>query len=209
MIFVTNILTIVTFKRMRELQLQHYLIICLAVVDLVTVLPALPGAFRYLQGYLVLNNNLCLAIAVSNHSVFAATTWIHYGICIDKCISVKKRLMHRQFVTKFKPHRLASCCSATIVILMIALILGITLTGVIKAVFNPTAATCMYAVDLPYVLSTCFIFISLMTALVTHVLILCELGKAGLIWQKRIKGVIKTTLLLVGIYYACWLRYSV
>ena len=75
---------------MRELQLQHYLIICLAVVDLVTVLPALPGALRYLQGYLVLNNNLCLAIAVSNHSVFVATTWIHCGICIDKCISIKK-----------------------------------------------------------------------------------------------------------------------
>ena len=84
MIFVTNILTIVTFKCMRELQLQHYLIICLAVVDLVTVLPALLGALRYLQGYLVLNNNLCLAIAVSNHSVFAATTWIHCGICIEK-----------------------------------------------------------------------------------------------------------------------------
>ena len=58
MIFVTNILTIVTFKRMRELQLQHYLIICLAVVDLVTVLPLLVWAVDYLQGYLVLNSNL-------------------------------------------------------------------------------------------------------------------------------------------------------
>ena len=53
MITITNILTVLTIKYMRRLQLQQYLILSLAIMDLVTVLPHLTAVVGYFKGYLV------------------------------------------------------------------------------------------------------------------------------------------------------------
>lgn len=210
-IALSNTLNLVTFKQMKKLQLQHYLIICLSVVDLATVLPHLVGLIGYLKGYLILNYTLCQVIAISNHAVVSATTWIHCGICINKCLSILKPLMHRQFVTKYQPRQIAAIFSVTIIVLIFALMSGVSFTGVINAVFNPVAATCMYFIDLPYlfIVGMSFIFIPLVTALVTHILILIEIRKSNLRRKKRIKNAMKSTAFIVIVYYVCWLPYLV
>ena len=211
MITSTNILTVLTFKHMRGLQLQHYLIVCLAIVDLVTVLPHLIGVVGYFKEYLVLNLPICQSIAILNHAVLSATTWIHCGLCLDKCFSIIKPIMHKQLVSKFQPAGLAAAYSGIIVAIIFLLMTGVTLTGVIKAEFNPVMASCVYAFGLPYCLmiGLFFIFIPLVTALLTHILIICEMRKSNVRRKKRIKRAIKTTALVVGIYYVCWLPYLV
>ena len=209
MIVITNILNLITFKHMRRLQLQHYLIICLTIVDLVTVLPHLVAVVGYFQGFVVLNLALCQAIAIFNHTVIAATTWIHCGICIDKCASIIQPLAHREFVRKFRPYRLSTCFSVTVIVLTFALIFGTSLGGIIKTEFNSVVASCVYDIDLSYclIVGGFYIFIPLVTALVTHILIINEIRKSNERRQKRIKRAIKTTALVVGIYYVCYLPY--
>ena len=196
---------------MRGLQLQHYLIVCLAIVDLVTVLPHLIGVVGYFKEYLVLNLPICQSIAILNHAVVSATTWIHCGLCLDKCFSIIKPIMHKQLVSKFQPAGLAAAYSGTIVAIIFLLMTGVTLTGVIKAEFNPVMASCVYAIDLSYclIVGLFFIFIPLVTALVTHILIILEIRKSNVRRKKRIKRAIKSTALVVGVYYICWLPYLV
>ena len=209
MIVITNILNLITFKHMRRLQLQHYLIICLTIVDLVTVLPHLVAVVGYFQGFVVLNLALCQAIAIFNHTVIAATTWIHCGICIDKCASIIQPLAHREFVRKFQPYRLSTYFSVTVIVLTFALISGTSFGGIIKTEFNSVVASCIYDIDLSYclIVGGFYIFIPLATALVTHILIINEIRKSNERRQKRIKRAIKTTALVVGIYYICYLPY--
>ena len=208
MITITNILTILTFKNMRRLQLQQYLIVSLAIVDLVTVLPHLTAVVGYFNGYLLLNIAICQSIAISNHLVLSATTYIHFGLCLDKCFSIIKPLMHKRFVSKFKPVGFAAAYSGTVVAIILLLVSAVTLTGAIKAEFNPVVATCSYALDLPYcVIASFLMFTPLVTALVTHILIVWEIRKSNVRCKKRIKRAVKTTALVVGIYYVCWLPY--
>ena len=208
MITITNILTILTFKNMRKLQLQQYLIVSLAIVDLVTVLPHLTAVVGYFNGYLLLNIAICQSIAISNHLVLSATTYIHFGLCLDKCFSIIKPLMHKRFVSKFKPVGFAAAYSGTVVAIILLLVSAVTLTGAIKAEFNPVVATCSYALDLPYcVIASFLMFTPLVTALVTHILIVWEIRKSNVRCKKRIKRAVKTTALVVGIYYVCWLPY--
>ena len=53
---------------MEPLPLINYLMGCLAVVDLLTVLPHIPGFVGIMQGYLVLTKDLCDVIVIANHS---------------------------------------------------------------------------------------------------------------------------------------------
>ena len=209
MITITNILTILTFKNMRRLQLQQYLIVSLAIVDLVTVLPHLIAVVGNFKGYLILNIAICQSIAILNHAVVAVTTWIHCGLCLDKCFSIIKPIMHKRLVSKLQPVGLAATYSGSIVAIIFLLMTSVTLTGVIKAEFNPVMASCVYAIDLSYclIVGLLFIFIPLVTALVTHILIVWEIRKSNVRCKKRIKRAVKTTALVVGIYYVCWLPY--
>ena len=210
MITITNILTILTFKNMRRLQLQQYLIVSLAIVDLVTVLPHLTAVVGNFKGYLVLNIAICQSIAILNHAVVAVTTWIHCGLCLDKCFSIIKPIMHKRFVSKFKPVGLAAAYSGTVVAIILLLVSAVTLTGAIKAEFNPVVATCSYALDLPYcVIASFLMFTPLVTALVTHILIVWEIRKSNVRRKMRIKRAIKTTAFVVGTFYICWVPYLV
>ena len=67
-IVTTNILILVTFKRMRRVLLQHRLMICLAVVDLLTVLPQLPTMVTLWTGSLSLTETLTNLISIGIHT---------------------------------------------------------------------------------------------------------------------------------------------
>lgn len=84
LIIITNILTLVVFKSMKSLQLQHYLMISLAVVDSSTVPLHMVGFIGYVKRFLSIDETLCKTVSISNHSVVALTTWIHCAICINK-----------------------------------------------------------------------------------------------------------------------------
>lgn len=205
------ILTLITFKRMKTLQLQHYLMICLAVVDLSTVPPHLFGFIGYVKGFLPIDETLCKAISISNHGVVAVTTWLHCGICIDKYLSILKPMAHRELVLKYKPSLLAVLFSLSVFALILAIMLASVLSGLIEAVYDPSFVSCMFKVDISYVglIRGLYIVIPLLVGLTTHLMILMKLRKSEFRRRKMIKKSMRTVVLVVGTYYVCWVPFLV
>lgn len=206
LIIVTNLLILLTFKRIKKLQLQQYLMVCLAVVDMLTVLPHLSGVVGFCRGYLYLTDSLCKMLTVTNHSLIAATTWIHCAICIDKCCSVLKPLEHKVFMTRYDPPKIAIGFSIIAFSIILAIIAPSILSGFVKAVFDQSVSSCMLRVDAHFfcVIGTILIFAPLIIVLVTHVVILNKIRKSSTRRRRSIKRAMKTVALTVGIYYLCW-----
>lgn len=211
MIMITNTLTLLTFKHMKKLQLQHYLMICLAVVDLLTVFPHLVSLIGFLNRFLKLSDALCKTTTVYSVAVIAGTTWIQCAICIDRYFSILRPLKHRRFVTNHRPAHLAVWISMILFFTIFAIILTSVLTGFMTAQFNPILATCMFRIDWSYaaLCGSLFIVIPLSIVLLTHGLILNELRKANSKIRKKIKKSMPTVMLIVGTFYTCWIPYSV
>ena len=211
MIIITNILTLITFRRMEPLPLINYSMGCLAVVDLLTVLPHIPGFVGIIQGYLVLTKDLCDVIVIANHSAVGATTWIHCAICIEKCFSILRPISHRMFIKRYPPCRIAISYTLLSTFLILGIMTSAVLTGFVKAVFDTAVATCMIHVDMNFfvIVGSTFIFIPLTIVFVTHMLILNELRKSNTARRKQIRRATKTVALTVGIYYLCWTPISV
>ena len=210
-IIFTNILSLLTFKRMNELQLQHYLLMSLALSDLVMVIPLMVTIIGLVNEPLLQNVCLCKVIAITNHSIAALNTWIRCGVCIDKWLSIFKAVKHKQFVSKHRPHHVAICYTLAAAFLVVGIIVTSTLVGGIKAAPNKVFATCLYTIDIPYILliGTLFYLLPHITILVTHLSILFEMRKSRFRKRTRIKKAMTALLFIVGIYYLCWLPYSV
>ena len=211
LIIITNILTLLVFKSMKSLQLQHYLMICLAAVDLSTVLPHIVGFICLVRGFLSINEILCKTISISNHSVVGLTTWIHCAIRINKCVSILKPMSHREFVLKYKPSHLAVAFSLSAFALILAIMIAAVIAAVIEPAIDPVLGSCMFTVDFSYValVGGIFIVIPLLVAIITHTMILIELRKSEFRRKRKIIKSMKTVVFVVGIYYLCWVPFLV
>ena len=98
-IIITNILILVTFRRMRKLTLQHHLMISLALFDLLTVPAQVPVMVALWKQYILLTDVLCNAIRSSITQLLLQ----QHG-CISPFVSRNIIPFRCQFSTNFSSH---------------------------------------------------------------------------------------------------------
>ena len=104
-ILTTNILILVTFKQMKKVSLLYHLMICLAVVDILTVPPHTPTMITLWRGSLCLTETFTNLLPIDDHTSVSATTWLHCAICIEKCC-----LSSQTFCSKIQTFLRRYCC---------------------------------------------------------------------------------------------------
>ena len=210
-IIITNILILVTFRRMRKLMLQHNLMIFIALVDLLTVPAQVPVMVALWNKYILLTDVLCNAISIFNHSTLAATTWLHIAICIEKYFSISMPIQHKLFLTRYKASLVATTITLVELSVILAMMTVFTITKYLNSYFRTVLAFCGYAFSLNYVIAVVvpFVVLPLVVVFVSHTLILREIRRSGTQRRRRLLKGMKTVALTVGAYYICWIPFSV
>ena len=207
-IIANNAIVLVTFKRMGKLKLQHYLMIALAVADLLTLIPVSAMVLATINGSIWLTETLCVMLGVSFINTLGTTSWLHSLMCIEKCLSIWKPLQHRSFSLNKSAGTVIGGVLGACFFFPIALPLAILYLEQRPIIFSPYLARCSYLADKLLLASAglLFIVIPLIIELVTHVAMIARIWKLGCMQRKqRIKRAMKVTSFTVGVYYCCWL----
>ena len=208
LILINNILVLVTFKRMPDLKLQHYIIMGLACADLVPLPSFSVTTVTMAAGHITLTDTLCRLLAVLNHSCIGSTAWIHCLMCLDRLIAAIRPLKHKMFTTSHKAK------TASIISLVICFVVPLLLTTFlinlngIRPRFIEDAAACSFPVDfrlLP-ILAGSFVIIPILVQITTHGVVFYKLRRLNTqrTYRRRILKPLATVALTLGLYYACW-----
>ena len=204
-IMLTNILNLIAFRSMRVLKLQHYIMSSLAINDILTVCVAIPSMIGIWGGHLWLTTALCNIVSIVGHIVVGSTNWLHSVICIEKCFSILRPFTHRRLLVAYPAKPIAVKFTVVMYIVITFIMVVCVYSGLVKAIFSPSVATCVFHVDMQYFisLSILFIIIPMLVEVVTHILILNQVRKSGTEGRRRITRAVRTVSLTVGIYYIC------
>ena len=112
-IFISNSLILATFSKMKKKSLHQHLMICLAIVDLLTIPAQVPTMVALWKRHIWLTDDLCKVLAIANNATLAATAWLHIAICIEKCCSILMPLQHKLFLTRYKSSFIAMTIALT------------------------------------------------------------------------------------------------
>ena len=210
-IFVTNCLILATFSKIKKRSLHYDLMMCLAVVDLLTIPAQVPTMVALWKRHIWLTDDLCKVLSIANNATLAATAWLHIAICIEKCCMILIPLQHKLFLTRYK----SSVVATTIALIELGVILTLTtvlaFTHNLDSGFKPALAFCAFTANLNYFIAIAmpFVFLPLIAVLVTHALMLKEIKKSSIQRKTRLLRGVKAVALTVGVYYACWVPFLV
>lgn len=208
LIFINNLIVLVTFKRMKKLQIQHHFMIGLAVADLLTSIPYIISLNTLLRGHITITENQCNALAIWFSQTFQTTACIHSVMCIEKCVSVFNPLAHRSFRNNTKISRpvgvgVLISCFALPVLLNVVLLYSM----VVRFEFISHAPTCIFAED-TYTMAVegcCFVFIPMLIQLGTNIPMVIKAMQMRGTTRRRTVRAMKTVTLTVGVYYVCYI----
>ena len=210
LIITTNTLTLITFRSMKSLTLQQYLICCLAFADLLTGCVYLPHMIRLWSRNFWFTDEACIMVAVVQFSLIAETTYIHIALCLEKCYSILKPLKHRQFTQKFNPKLFSISLSVGVFIIVVACYIVLITSGFWQLTIDHELGACIFVTNRQYVI-VAFMFTSVPLSIMvtTNVAILKELYKSGIQKKTRIRRALRVIVLTVGIFYLSFLPYSI
>ena len=210
-ILVSNVMVVIGFKRMRNLQIQHYYMIGLIVADMLTLAPFSVSVLGIFQGYVVLSARQCNGLGAVMVGSIETTACIHSVMCIDKCVSVAKPLRYRLF------EKSKSSTLAIVLILILCFVLPTLMNVIFFAAnlmefdFEHYMVTCLVSPEsLGFIISgLLFAFIPLTIQFVTHVIMFRTVRKMRGRTRKNMIRAIRTVGLTVGTYFLCWMPTAV
>lgn len=208
-IFINNVLVLLTFSRMRALQLQHYLMVGLCVADLTNLVPEATSTVIMLRGSIWLTKGLCDTLGMAFSVSLSTTSYIHSVMMIDKCLSIVSPLWHRNIVTLDKYKRTVPVLSLlSCFLLPVASGLILLHTGLIEFRFHSFFPNCMLEaqnVDMTgfSIAVSQFVFLPVAIQITTTALILSRIKKMRVTNRKRTFKAMKTLGLTVGLYMVC------
>lgn len=207
---VSNLLVIITFKRMRNLQPQHYLMTGLCAADLITSVMHFVSTAVLIRGHVWLTIRVCYTMGMLTYTCAGVTVCIHSALCLEKCLSVRKPLVHRRLATSTKRNYIIIGVMAACYILPLILNLIPAITDdFTEFQFDPAFATCILnSSGLRFQTifrSVLLILLPILIQLVTSILIVSKIRKLRGVTKQRTKRAIRTLVLTVGLFYLSWL----
>ena len=140
LIIVNNAIVLAVFTNLKPFKLCYYIIIGLAVADIMTLIAVAFGTVALIRTYVLLTDQLRNVMQLATMAPVVITSWLQCLLCLEKCMSVRKPMSHRRFssrrnsATKMK-------VAVTLVFLMVpALLSSFIILGIIESDFAPAAA---------------------------------------------------------------------
>ena len=87
-VLAANILVLATFRKMAKLATQHFFMIGLAVVDLLTLISNSVTIVTLGRGSITMTGGICHSLAELDITVTGVTTWTQSSVCIDNAFQL-------------------------------------------------------------------------------------------------------------------------
>ena len=158
-IFVTNCLILATFSKMKKKSLHQHLMICLAIIDLLTIPAQVPTMVALWKRHIWLTDDLCKVLSIANNATLAATAWLHIAICIEKCCKILIPLQHKLFLTRYKSSDVATTIALIELVVILTLTTVLAFTHNLDSGFKPALAFCAFTANLNYFLAVAMPFV--------------------------------------------------
>lgn len=205
---VGNALVLITLKKMKKRQMQHYVMIGLCFADLSTLISQLPSTAVLLNGGISLNRTICNMWGIVSMSTLEITVWLHCVLCIEKCLSVRFPLAHRRFINTKLCRPLLVTVLISCIVLPLLISSALLLTEGFSIYFEPTFPLCFISSDrtptASAVIAALFGFIPFSIQLITNAMIVHTIRTLRNIARFRVIYAVKTLALTLGLYYVCW-----
>ena len=210
-ILVNNILVLVTFRRMRTLQIQHYFMIGLALADLQTLIPYSISTYVLIRGQVWLTPTLCNILGVEIIVTICTTTWLHSTMCIEKCLSILKPIQHRAFTVQREAKKYAKGLIIMSFAVPQALCFAYSFCDLIVISFRPYTGFCSFETDLNFLLLVVSFFVvaPIFVQIITHLLMLKVIRSLQGSNKSRTLLAIRTVGVTLGVYWMCWIPFVV
>lgn len=210
LIVVNNILVLVTFKHMVNLQLQHYLMIGLVIADLMNIFSYAAIVVTIAEGQIMLTDCMCSVITALNHTFIGATSWIHSVMSLDKCMSSVKPFRHKIFASSEKAQLVAAFLVAICFVMPLGLITYVLRLPGIAPLFNDQVPSWGLPVDFRVLgaFAGFFIIIPIIIQLSTGAVIVwkvCSLMSYDS--RRKILRAVSSLALTLALYYSCWIPF--
>ena len=208
-VLAANILVLATFRKMAKLTTQHFFMIGLAVVDLLTLISNSVTIVTLGRGSVTMTGGICHSLAVLDITVTGVTTWTQSSMCIDKCFSIVQPISHRRFAqSRFMKRTIFG-----IILLNFICPLGVASFcagfDFIEVSFFEAMPTCLFnPFSRKLLIPWLFFAAPFVIEAITHVIILIKIYCMGTERSKVLKAM-KTVALTLGLYYVCWLPFLV
>ena len=211
LVVLNNAVVLTTFFRIKPFKLSYYIIIGLAIADVLTIIPLAQGLVTFMSSRIWLTDNLCDLLGVFYTGNIAATHWLHCLLCVERCISVMNPFAHKSFsLRRMSAYTMGTIVIALILLAYLVLMLGI-LVGTVKFQFDASLACCGLDSD-PRARNITFLIFDtpkILVQLVCYTLMVNRLKNLQGADRKRIRRALKVVLLTLMLFYACFLPYYI
>lgn len=208
-ILVANFLVIITFKRMRNLQIQHYFMMGLCAADLITALNPCVSASILFSGRVWLTDGLCNVLGLLLSVTLEITVLLHCALFIEKCISVRMPLWHRKVSQSANRTLLIGGTLSTCFLMPTCVTTFLAFYDLSIFEFYPDITTCFMSLNsnwVPGILTIMlFCFFPLIIQVTSSVLIVQTIRSMRAATKKRTIRAARTLATTVGLFYICWM----
>ena len=209
-ILLSNALTILTFRKLKDLKIQHYYMIGLIGSDLTILIVNTIATVFFILGEIRMTDTTCFLLGSLFVVAAAITAMIHTCFSIDRWVSVAYPTTYRNLSSSKKFHKLTIIVITMIHIIPWPLLFLTWYTEQVNFYFEPYVPFCIresgekgnvgvYVGLIIKLVLPCLIEVPSNTYIIWKITMLKGANKA------RTLKAVRTVLVTLGVYYICWL----
>ena len=208
-ILISNVLVIMTLKRMGKLTIQHYYILGLVGSDLIVFVINTAAAVIEIKREVRTSQALCAVLGISSAAACITTALIHTAMSVDRWVSVQFPFKYRTFQSGEKSRLITVTIIVSCFVLPYVYMILLHIFGYLGVYFDPSIPFCTVTSGkrgLFALLSCTAIFFILPSTIqaFTNIHMLIKVTKLqGATRTRTIKSV-KTVITTLGVFYLCW-----
>ena len=211
LVLLNNVAVLTIFTRLKPFKLNYYIIIGLVVVDIATLIPLAISFVTLMLTRIWLTDALCDAIGIGLNGAIGATNWLHTLLCIERCISVRLPIVHKNLsLSRRSTHTMAAIVSL-LIISPFPIISFFMAVGTIKFEFLPLLASCGLDSNTAGYIAMFLVFETpkIIAQIVCYTLMINRLKNVQGADKRRVFQALKVVLMTLMLYYVCWVPFYV
>ena len=209
-LFISNLFVVLTFWRMKKLDIKHLYMLALVVPDVVMLALNWTISAIIINGRVSITNDQCKILAIIGTSAISITAMLHSAMCVDRWMSVYFPIRYRAFKVKSHSRTITKLVCATCYFMPIILITISCYADLLEASFNPHVPTCVFTTGDSGIVgialcSGIFVILPIFIQAITNVYILRRVFRLRGATRARVLRSVRTVLITVITYYVCWI----
>ena len=209
LVLLNNVAVLTIFTRLKPFKLNYYIIIGLVVVDIATLIPLAISFVTLMLTRIWLTDALCDAIGIGLNGAIGATNWLHSLLCIERCISVRLPIVHKNLSLSRRSTRTMAAIVSLLIISPFPIIFFFMTVGTIKFEFLPLLASCGLDSSPAGYIALFLVFDTpkIIVQIVCYTLMINRLKNLQGADKRRVCQALKVVLMTLMLYYVCWVPF--